>query len=536
MNTKILQNTEPILIEFIKTVKAIHLYPDGHPNLEAVLNKAFSEIKTFVQQIDNHHITWKIDANGFYEGKMPLGITLKGIDAIAREFFARRINEVSISKDLLLSDLKGFLNIMKMKPEESMSRGGIENVLYKAGIKEIWVNEVPYEKLAERLTAVQDKKENMERLEKESYDENVYAHHKQDEEKTIAEGLENKNERKDILKLLSELEREYKTPLYLNLTDKIVAMAKDILTEQEKEEEMFSVITVFARHAYLSYDRPDEQKTAAQNGAKELLLPETIKYLISRFCKKDEGQKDIIQEVFIKNSGYFAAPLVNTLIEAEDLHIRKCIFNILIMLGEDARTKAESLLNDNRWFVVRQMTSVLGYIGSPKSFEKLKPLLDHDDIRIKKEALGAIAKIPLQESLNILTNALKSKEREIVLHAILLLGSLKDPSSLPFLMQLALQKSILHDNTEIRKEALRAVINIGDEGAVEGLADILKSRVFFKKEQNEELKALALAGIAKIGGKKAVPVIEDALRNAKDTLKERCEQMLKEIKYGQHSN
>ncbi|MBI5682214.1 MAG: HEAT repeat domain-containing protein [Deltaproteobacteria bacterium] len=526
-----LQNTEPILIEFIKTVKAIHLYPEGHPNLDTILNKAFSEMKALILKSDDH-IIWKIDTKGFYEGNMPIGSACKGIDGIGREFFTRRINEIRLTMDLTLPELKNFLHIIKMHPEHIMRLGGIERVLYEAGIKGIWVNEIPYEKLADRLTELGDRKKNLPSLEKEYPDEVHDIHRIKDAHEVVAESLENNSEEKEkgILELLLELDKEYMTPEYLHLLDRILVMAKFLLTEKGQQEDIFSVIMVFAEHAFFKTDRNDEQRTAAKNGIKELVTPETIKYLISRFCKKDEGKKDVIREVFLNTSRECASHLINTLIEADDIHIRKGIFNILVMLGEDARIEAESLLHDGRWFIVRQMVSLVGHIGCHGSLEKLKPLLKHHDMRVKKEVLSAIAKIPLKESLDILIQMLQTKEKDIILHTILLLSSLKDRSSVPFLMALALQKGILHDNTDIRKEALKAVINIGDKTAWAGLIDILKSKAFFRKDKHEELRMLALEAVARIGGKEAIHAIEAVLKNAKNHLKEKCEQILKEIR------
>lgn len=536
METKIQHNTEPILIEFLKTVKAINLYPEGHPNLEAVFDKAFSEIKTLLSQSPNN-ITWHIDMKGFYDGDVPIGKTYKGLEGVAKEFFIRRIKEVTFSKGLTPAELKVFLNMLIIGADELKNLGGAEKVLYDKGVKDIWVNEIPYDEMAKKLKELAEEKN-------ESLDIEVEEEKKQEKGAQIEEEAQaapeppeetpEEKKQKTLSELLALLDKEKDLQEYKTIGSDILEKVKQLKTEGKHVpeglnrglDESLPAIMTFANHAYFQPGRNAEQKSFAANSIMELASPDVIDYLVSRLCIKEETKKTAVQQILVKIGKDAVGSLINKLIEIEEAFTRKTLFNTLVTLNENARLEAEALLTDNRWFVVRQMVALIGAIGNPESAEKLKAIVNHKDIRIKKEVLKALARIPSKMSVEILIEALKSKQQDVQLQAIASLGILKEPSSLPALMELALKKEAFAGNMDIRREAVKAVTAIGDKRAVPGLINILMSKTFFGKDRNEDLRCLAAMGLAKIGGEEAIKAIEDVSKTAKGKLKQTCGQIL----------
>ncbi len=536
MGTKNLQNTESILIEFLKTVKAINLYPEGHPNLNAVFDKTFAEIKALMSQFTDN-ITWGIDMKGFYDGDVPIGTTHKGLEGIAKEFFIRRIKEVTFSKDLTPPELKIFLSILTIGADELKNMGGVEKVLYDNQIKGIWVNEVPYNEMVKRLKELTEEKNESLDIEVEEekkeekgvqLDEESAQPMPETPDQTSAE-----EEQKTLSMLLALLDKENDTPKYRTIGSDILEKAKQLRHAPEGLnpglDEILPAVMTFANHAYFQPGRETEQKFFATNAITELADTDMIDYLISRLCIKEETKKTAIQQILVKIGKDTVPSLINKLIETEEVFTRKTLFNILVMLNENARAEAEALITDTRWFVVRQMVALIGAIGNTESVEKLKAIVNHKDIRVQKEVLKALARIPSSESVEILIDALKAKQQDVRLQAIASLGILKEPASLPALMELALKKETFAGNIEIRKESVKAVTAIGDKRAVAGLISILKSTAFFGKDKNEDLRCLAAIGIAKVGGEEAIKVIEGISETAKGKLKQTCEQILKKI-------
>ncbi|MBI5893684.1 MAG: HEAT repeat domain-containing protein [Deltaproteobacteria bacterium] len=492
-----------------------------------------------------NNITWHIDMKGFYDGDVPIGKTHKGLEGVAKEFFIRRIKEVTFSKGLTPSELKDFLNILIIGADELKKLGGAEKVLYDKGVKDIWVNEIPYDEMAKKLKELTEEKN-------ESLDIEVEQEKKQEKGVQIEEEAQAapeppektpEEEQKNLSELLSLLDKENNTQEYKTIASDILEKVKQLKHVPESSnqgaegrhvpeglnrglDESLPAVMTFANHAYFQPGRDAEQKSFAAGSIIEIASPDMIDYLVSRLCTKEETKKTAVQQILVRIGKDAVPSLINKLIEIEEAFTRKTLFNTLVMLNENARLEAEALLNDTRWFVVRQMVALIGAIGNPESVEKLKTIVNHKDIRIKKEVLKALARIPSKMSVEILIETLKARQQDVQLQAIASLGILKEPSSLPVLMELALKKEAFGGNMDMRKEAVKAVTAIGDKRAVPGLINILMSKTFFGKDRNEDLRCLAAIGIAKIGGEEAIKAIEDASKTAKGKLKQTCGQIL----------
>src|SRR3990172_4890515 len=158
--------TENILIEFGKTVKSIGFYPEGHPNLEGVIERTFNLIKETIKEKGN--IKWKVERTGFLEGKTQIGRGHKSLVGLAKDLFFKRINEITFTNDATLKEWKDLLSILKMDTISLKDAGGIEKLILA---KEKTEEEKPEEKAAdiihtleEQLKAVEEREETLETL------------------------------------------------------------------------------------------------------------------------------------------------------------------------------------------------------------------------------------------------------------------------------------------------------------------------------------------------------------------------------------
>ena len=141
--------TETILIEFAKTVKAIGFYPEGHPNLEAFIEKTFNLLKDAINE--KGYIKWLIERTGFMEGKLAIGKGHTPLEALAKELFFKRIREINFTQDATLKEWKDFLSILKMDTDSLKKAGGIEKLLLIKEIKGIELNEMNYADIRKKV-------------------------------------------------------------------------------------------------------------------------------------------------------------------------------------------------------------------------------------------------------------------------------------------------------------------------------------------------------------------------------------------------
>lgn len=103
--------------------------------------------------------------------------------------------------------------------------------------------------------------------------------------------------------------------------------------------------------------------------------------------------------------------LLDRLTNSNDIKERRFIINEITKLGEKAFERVIYYLEDERWFVVRNMLTILGFAGQEKYLPDLKKLMDHPDVRVRKELVKTLARIPGKESLKYLREMLKKRSR-----------------------------------------------------------------------------------------------------------------------------
>jgi hypothetical protein len=133
------------------------------------------------------------------------------------------------------------------------------------------------------------------------------------------------------------------------------------------------------------------------------------------------GQEGVSQEILselLKHLGERAIdPLLDALAETEYRSTRRRLMEALRALGEPAAVQALRRLDDPRWFVVRNRLALAQELESiPGDFDP-RPFLDHEDHRVRAEALSLAMKAPAYR-VQALARALTNPDPRIVNRAV----------------------------------------------------------------------------------------------------------------------
>lgn len=535
--------TETILIEFAKTVKVAAFYPEGHPNLEMAMERTFNLLSAAVKE--RGEVKWVVERAGFQEANLPIGRSHKPLEGFAKDLFLKKIREITFTQDATLKEWKDLLNILKMDVDSLKKAGGLEKLLVTKEIKGIQLNEMRYEDIRKSIIALEEDKKKHEMEvgqegsgeKKEEKSSNEAETEEVEEIKPEEDFISNIEKQLDDVKgkeetiedLLLKLEKEEDTKKYQTIANKIMEKTRPII-ENKNWEELSPSLIVFTTHSHPNSNRSPEQKTLALDKLKELLNTDILGYLTTRICNYRENRRNEIQQMLLLLGEEAMEHLLNTLINTEESYARRQIFNTLALFGERLRLEAEKRLDDDRWFVVRQMVVLLGEIGNIQSVEALKASFSHKDIRIKKEVLKVFGKISSNESRAFLLERLNEANPVLKLQAIVSLGMLKEQTAIEPLGGIALMRDFFNENAEIRKETVRALGLIGSDKAITILRDILKKRVLFGRKQNDEIRTLAAISLGRIGGKTALQILEETSKSATGIVHLACKKAMEGIK------
>jgi HEAT repeat protein len=120
--------------------------------------------------------------------------------------------------------------------------------------------------------------------------------------------------------------------------------------------------------------------------------------------------------------------LIEELIVAETLAERRVLFDALVTLKAPT-SSVLAMLQDKRWFVLRNAAELLGELPSPDAEAPLAKLLKHDDERVRRAAAVSLGKIATGNAFAALRTALRDESAEVRLVAATALGSWKRRTS-----------------------------------------------------------------------------------------------------------
>jgi HEAT repeat protein len=144
---------------------------------------------------------------------------------------------------------------------------------------------------------------------------------------------------------------------------------------------------------------------------------------------------------------------------------------MLAAIGDQALPEIRKHLRDKRWFFVRNLVWIIGEIGDPRFVPHLGIIINHSDVRVRRETVRSIAKLQNDTTSKALLSAVDDADREVQLLAIRGLGTSRSHDAVARLRQLIALPNTTGNNTEIIRAA---AIALGRIGAGEALADLKK--------------------------------------------------------------
>ena len=487
------------LSELGKGMKSAAFYPAGHPSLIQAVEKIillFEEIP-----LPEEGITIAVTRNALLFGETPLPVGMKSLTDLNRELYLRRASRVIFLPNLPPEEVVAFLKVLTRDAETIQDAGGLESVLLQERISRIWVNRVDYDALTELLK----KEEELEEVAPGDLLEGLPGSAGEEPHPEDAEA-----EPVTIDTLLARIERETDPASYRG---HIVEFSRFLLSgpPERKVEYASRAIGIFVRHIEHPPGGSAEIADLARLGIKELSSGELIAHYISLLRRR--GSRKEIETVLVTLEDRSVGPLLQTLAEEEDLLMRKTILEIVTRIGRPAVPAILENLGDPRWYMVRNMITVLGNLGMPDLAPHVAATLSHPDLRVKKEAIKALSRTPHPSALSALCEFCFFPEETVALTATAALALKREPDAVVALYRRATAKRFLYPNYRLANEAIDSLRAIGTDEALTALEEILALGVVWPTEMFRSMKTHALRCISRMKGDRSRGVLEKALRS-----------------------
>jgi len=545
---------------FIKAIKAFRFYPPDNPTLKGFrdqLLKKFqfflNKYQSFVIQVGEYDLSFK--SRILYENK-----DVKS--SLAFSLYKDGLREIRFMKGLEEWEVQGVIDILKHSENINQLEDDVVTLMWEKDF--VHISYLATDEFLEETPVVIP--DNVDQFRKNLVFKPL-AHHVEVE--LAEEGSEEGVDLDEILSKVIEGPLPFVSDrsVYLLTSDEVEGLRKDVESEVdptfvfnitdilfeilalEKEREPyhdavnilikildafltlgeFTKATDLLKRVYIilkTYDLQNWQIESIQ----KIIMEAGEEVRIERIGKVLEREEVRLEDVnaylslLQKNS---IKPLIKLLGELKNSKARRVFCDALAEIGKNAIEMFTPFIDDRRWYLVRNIIYILGRIGKEQSFPYIQKAFNHEENRVRREAIQALGLIGGPKAIGLLVKALTDNDVRIRCMAAINLGKGgKKAGPIPLLEVVQSKDFYKREPAEI-KAFFNAIGMMGSNEAVPVLQQLLERKSWFGRGKTDEIRMGAANALAAIGTPEAKAILEEGKNSKDETIRDACTQALK---------
>jgi HEAT repeat protein len=545
---------------FIKAIKAFRFYPPDNPTLKGFrdqLLKKFhfflNKYQSFVIQVGEYDLSVK--SRILYENK-----DVKS--SLAFSLYKDGLREIRFMKGLEEWEVQGVIDILKHSENINQLEDDVVTLMWEKDF--VHISYLATDEFLEETPVVIP--DDVDQFRKNLVFKPL-AHHVE-----VELGEEGSEEGVDLDEILSKV-TEGPLPfvsdrsVYLLTSDEVEGLRKDVESEVdptfvfnitdilfeilalEKEREPyhdavnilikildafltlgeFTKATDFLKRVYIilkTYDLQNWQIESIQ----KIIMEAGEEVRIERIGKVLEREEVRLEDVnaylslLQKNS---IKPLIKLLGELKNSKARRVFCDALAEIGKNAIEIFTPFIDDRRWYLVRNIIYILGRIGKEQSLPYIQKAFNHEENRVRKEAIQALGLIGGPKAIGLLVKALTDNDVRIRCMAAINLGKGGKKVGLIPLLEVVQSKDFYKREPAEIKAFFNAIGMVGSNEAVPVLQQLLERKSWFGRGKTDEIHIGAANTLATIGTPGAKAILEEGKNSKDESIREACTQALK---------
>jgi len=180
---------------------------------------------------------------------------------------------------------------------------------------------------------------------------------------------------------------------------------------------------------------------------------------------------------------------------------------------------------------VRNMVSVLGVIGSEKGVKFLKQIIHHPDLRVRREVVTSLFKIPGSEAGVLLFSFLEDEDKRIRILASRGLAQRKEKEALPALVTILKNDQFRDKSPEEKKSMLESFATVAEGEAITFLVKMVNKRSWLKRDKHNETRIFAIGALSLIDAPEAKEALHQLSKKRNKAIRQACQHALNRINY-----
>ena len=210
----------------------------------------------------------------------------------------------------------------------------------------------------------------------------------------------------------------------------------------------------------------------------------------------------------------------------KDKSRRRRILDLLVSLGPAIAPPAMALLEDERWYVVRNMIVLLQRVGDRSALASIRRAADHHDLRVRLEAIKWLLAYDPEVPRDLLEKAINDPDLKLAEAAIVLAGSYGIKEAADPLLAVVNGYDLLGKRRTLRIKALKALGDLGDPAVLPRLDRYFRSPMLTMVSVEERRAAFRSLPLYPPEARR--PYVERGLRARDPEIRRLCERLERE--------
>jgi hypothetical protein len=539
VDAKEIERVKDIFKTLSVAIKTFAIYPKDNPIYQKFANELFDKFNAFFASTDQLAIDVEQYAL-FYRGHDVFQSEERN-DNMALLLFVDGIRQINFYKGISFEEVMDFIDILGIASRsETNDDDDIVTLLWEKNVKNMGyttVEDTVDDSLAveESLLSEELDKMNIEEITTggtfSSGPSGIPVTIERDE---VSLGEEELNIIKGEFACLEEK----------SLLSSTVDLFIDLLTDENNNEAFPEIIQSLGKIIEIRMKNKDIQGTieivtylrkisAVYHDPKQLAMITNIIYKAGclenlRVLFREPTENSEVRQYLLLIGKDSIPVMIQMLGELQEMKQRKFLCEILAEIGREYLDAFSEGLDDERWYLVRNIAMIFGMTKEPGAVKYLEKIMGHANMKVRREVIKALEGINSEETKDLFLIAMKDEDLTIRIRALKALRRFKDPALFKMLKGNVSVEELKKKPFEEKREILEAIAVLGGEGAFPLLADLFKKRGLLEKEEITEIRACAAYGLGLINTPEAVLLIEKEKGSRKDILREACLKALKE--------
>jgi HEAT repeat protein len=277
-----------------------------------------------------------------------------------------------------------------------------------------------------------------------------------------------------------------------------------------------------AREAMTLLDGIGSDEWSPTTLTQELLQPISVSSIREKIDQQEAAQvADFI--AFARTLGDPAVDLLNlVLAESEQRRNRHAIAEAIADLCRTNPERLAPFLSDRRWFVVRNVVHILGWIGGSSIVGLLQVAMRHPDLRVRQEIAAALGQVEPRQARPLLVKMLDGADTRMFCSVLHQLSNERHAPTARLLLGFLLDAGF-ESRPQEEKRAIYSALGAvgGDEIVAELEAELLRGN-WFARSGDAHRQSLARV-LARIGTAQARQVLDRGATSRRQPVRQACE-------------